>query len=832
MKKNLIVLFISFSIFAADPELLQWSVDTSAFQMISKSQKFDTIRDGSNQIVSIDTTTTLTWYGTVTYSCRDSDGDSLGVFIDIAIGNDTIPVDSIWDVKTAVTGNDQKVSFRFYLVSHKWTGIAAAKVRLSLDDMLHGYNRKPVIIAQPQSAAVTEGQGVTFSVTAIGEPVPSTYQWKKDGTIIDGATSASYSISRVQKTDAGSYTVAVTNSIGYMTSSAAVLTVNYAPSISTHPASQTVSVNSSVTFAVVAAGNPAPTYQWKIGGANIDGAIAASYTISNVQTADAGSYTVVVTNSVDHVTSSAAVLTVNYGPSITIQPVSQTVNVGSPVTFTVVATGNPAPTYQWKKGGATIDGAIATSYTISNVQIADAGSYAVVVSNSVDNVTSSAAVLTVNYGPSITTQPVSQTVNVGSPVTFTVVATGNPAPTYQWKKGGANIDGAIAASYTISNVQIADAGSYVVVVSNSVDHVTSSVAVLTVNYGPSITTQPISKSVRIGRSASFTVAASGNPAPTYQWKKSGMDIPGVTGAAYTIPSAWVVDTGAYTVVVMNSIDTVTSNTVTFALDTTSWFRTDSLVTIEGGTFSMGSNKESGLPQYPAHVVTVSTFKISNTLVTQGAYANTMGINPSVFTGDLHLPVEYVTWFDAVLYCNAKSKSEAKDTVYTYSYRSFASGNGCDSLGNLAVDTSKNGYRLPTEAEYEFACRAGTTEDYYWGGTYTYRGIDTGAIDSNVIWRHNSNDHTWPVGSKRASPWGLYDIVGQVQHWINDWYGSYGSSSETDPIGPTVGTARIVRGGSYSLTSGGEDLQTFHRENGGYAAHDRSMSIGFRVVVRE
>src|SRR5208283_4293956 len=184
---------------------------------------------------------------------------------------------------------------------------------------------------------------------------------------------------------------------------------------------------------------------------------STSYTIASAAAGNAGTYTVVATNSGGAVTSSGAVLTVTAAPVITTQPVSQMVGAGSSVTFTVVAGGTPAPTYQWQFNGAAISGATSASYTINSVAAGNAGTYTVVATNSAGTVTSSGAVLTV------TAQPVSQTVGAGSSVTFTVVASGTPAPTYQWQFNGANISGATSTSYTIASAAAGNAGTYTVV---------------------------------------------------------------------------------------------------------------------------------------------------------------------------------------------------------------------------------------------------------------------------------------------------------------------------------------------------------------------------------
>jgi hypothetical protein len=233
---------------------------------------------------------------------------------------------------------------------------------------------------------------------ASGTPAP-TYQWQKDGTSISGATSSTYSISSTASSDAGSYTVVVTNSAGSVTSSAATLAVTAAataPSITTQPSATTVTAGSTASFSVVASGTPAPTYQWKKDGTSISGATSSTYSISSTAASDAGSYTVVVTNSAGSVTSSAATLTVTAAataPSIATQPSAATVTAGSTATFSVVASGTATLTYQWRKDGTAISGATSSTYSISSTASSDAGSYTVVVTNGAGTVLSQVAEL-------------------------------------------------------------------------------------------------------------------------------------------------------------------------------------------------------------------------------------------------------------------------------------------------------------------------------------------------------------------------------------------------------------------------------------------------------
>lgn len=170
-------------------------------------------------------------------------------------------------------------------------------------------------------------------------------------------------------------------------------------------------------------------------------------------------------------------------PSITSQPQSQTVTQGQNATFSVSASGTQPMSYQWTFNGANISGATASSYTVANAQAGNAGTYAVVVSNSAGSVTSADATLTVNAGvaPTITTQPQSQTVAQGQNATFSVAASGSAPLSYQWTFNGANISGATASSYTVVSAKASNAGSYAAVVSNAFGSATSSTATLTVS---------------------------------------------------------------------------------------------------------------------------------------------------------------------------------------------------------------------------------------------------------------------------------------------------------------------------------------------------------------
>jgi hypothetical protein len=263
-------------------------------------------------------------------------------------------------------------------------------------------------------------------------------------------------------------------------------------------------------------------------------------------------------------------------PSIAAQPTSQTVTSGHAATFTVVATGTAPLTYQWQKGATAIAGATSSTYTTPPTIPSDNGSqFRVVVSNTLGNVTSGIATLSVNaatVAPSITTQPASQTVTAGQAATFSVAATGTAPLTYQWKKNGAAISGATTSSYATPATTISNNGEqFTVVVSNSMGSVNSGAATLSVSaapVAPSITTQPASRTVTAGQTATFTIAATGTAPLTYQWQKNGTPIAGAASSAYTTPATASSDNGAqFLAVVSNSVGNATSNTATLTVNT-------------------------------------------------------------------------------------------------------------------------------------------------------------------------------------------------------------------------------------------------------------------------
>jgi formylglycine-generating enzyme required for sulfatase activity len=272
-----------------------------------------------------------------------------------------------------------------------------------------------------------------------------------------------------------------------------------------------------------------------------------------------------------------------------------------------------------------------------------------------------------------------------------------------------------------------------------------------------------------------------------------------------------------------------------------------MVWVEGGSFLMGSNDEIDLDARPVRKITLDGFYISKFEVTQKLYTAVTGFNPSYFqngrppagylrgslpegetSGD-ELPVEMVTWYDAIEFCNKLSKVEGLTPAYTITNRAPPSSGWPIFYMNVAVDWNANGYRLPTEAEWEYAAKGGNGMGPY----FVYSGsneINTVAwynkgariwdarvretlsqpsMDDSPIISVSSGyyvvDHfTHPVGTKAPNSLGIYDMSGNVWEWCWDWFGDYPNVDQTNPKGPASGDYRVKRGGTH-LTEADENI---------------------------
>ncbi|MBL9206571.1 MAG: immunoglobulin domain-containing protein, partial [Opitutaceae bacterium] len=306
----------------------------------------------------------------------------------------------------------------------------------------------PSFTAHPADASAVVGGSANFSASATGGTV--TYQWRKDGGTLAGATAATLSLTGLTLASAGSYDVVATNAGGSTTSNAATLTVTQpavAPSFTSQPASASANVGGSVSFTASASGTAPITYQWTKDGAPINGATSTTLTLNAVTLASAGSYQLTATNAAGSAQSNAAMLTVTQpavAPSFTSQPANASATVGGTVTFTASASGTVPITYQWTKDGAPINGATSTTLTLNSVTLASAGSYRLTATNTAGSAQSNVASLTVSdaiVAPTFSSQPANATATVGGTATFTASANGTAPIAYQWTKDGAPITG-------------------------------------------------------------------------------------------------------------------------------------------------------------------------------------------------------------------------------------------------------------------------------------------------------------------------------------------------------------------------------------------------------
>jgi len=427
----------------------------------------------------------------------------------------------------------------------------------------------------PANQTVAPGQ-VNFSATASGG-VTNGLTWKASaGTFSGNVWTAPAAV--------GTYTITATSvdepSV-FVTTTATIS----GPVILTQPASQHVCTGAGILLTVSA--NYAASYQWSFNGAPIPGATSASYTVPAAAAANAGNYSVTVTNGIGNVTSSVAVVAV--GSTITSNPTNLSLRPAQTALFGVSAQGLSPFTYQWYQipaGGTTgvaISGATSNLYTTPGVDLTYNGAkyYAVVTDSCPTPLTSSDATLTVtagNTGPTIVTQPVGVTVTAGGTTSFSVVATGTPALTYQWYRipagqtTGVAIGGVTSATYNVPASATAttnDQDEYYVVVTNGYGQAISQKATLAVGNGIllQITGQPVTQYVDVGAPATYQVTAVSSLPLSYQWyevppgSSTFTAIPGATSATYTVDPTVVTQTGSvfYVVVSNGTTASVTSS---------------------------------------------------------------------------------------------------------------------------------------------------------------------------------------------------------------------------------------------------------------------------------
>ena len=253
------------------------------------------------------------------------------------------------------------------------------------------------------------------------------------------------------------------------------------------------------------------------------------------------------------------------------------------------------------------------------------------------------------------------------------------------------------------------------------------------------------------------------------------------------------------------------------------------VYIQGGTFIMGSPvyEPERSKNEVQHQVTVSSFYIGKSEVTQREYQAVMGKNPSFFQED-NLPVEKISWYEAIEYCNKRSQIEGLTPAYIINKDDQVDIKTGNTITVTTVKWNKdaNGFRLPTEAEWECACRAGTATPFNTGDNITTNQANYNGYPYNKNANGINRNRTTPVENIAPNAWGLYGMHGNVQEWCWDIFGVYSKDLQTNPMGVSSGTNRVVRGGSYADPA--KKLRSAYRDN--LSPYSRLNNVGFRLVL--
>jgi formylglycine-generating enzyme required for sulfatase activity len=424
-----------------------------------------------------------------------------------------------------------------------------------------------------------------------------------------------------------------------------------------------------------------------------------------------------------------------------------------------------------------------------------------------------------------------------------VTASGTAPLTYQWYQGAVGSTttpvGTNSASFTTAALTATT--SYWVRVSNSAGNVNSALATVTVNppvIAPGITTQPASATITSGQTATLTVTASGTAPLTYQWYQGAVGSTttpvGTNSASFT--TAALTATTTYWVRVSNSAGNVNSALATVTV-------VAEMALIPAGAFTMGRTSGDTDTNAPPVTVTVSAFYLGKHEVTKALWDEVRTWGAANGYTDLaagagkaaNHPAQTISWWDVIKWCNARSQKEGLTPCYTVSGAVMKTGTTAPT-----VNWSANGYRLPTEAEWEKAARGGVSGKRFPWGTDTishsqanYSASTSFSYDSSAAVNNyhptyltGSTPYTSPVGAFTANAYGLHDMAGNVLEWCWDWYGaSTYVTGATNPRGAASGAYRVIRGGGWGLNAG--NCRVANRPSINPA--NSAITFGFRVV---
>lgn len=723
----------------------------------------------------------------------------------------------------------------------------------------------PIIVGNPKDIQVTEGKNAIFSVKLAEGNYK--YQWYLNNKLIVNSTNSEITINSVTDQYAGLYKVLVQNLAGGIFSDEAKLTVIPAiisPSIVTQPQNKTVNSGETVDFFVSATGTPPFSYQWQNNWVNIPGANYSTYSITSAQTINNGGYSVIVGNSSGFVSSLQAVLIIKTNqttsrPTFVVQPTNMTLSLGSQLKMSVKVMSSTLIQYQWFKNNIQIVSATNSDYNISRIGFSDYGEYFVLAYNLAGAVESLRSTISlpaerakVIAGP-IINQANGMTYYFLSPSAWPVAAatardlggflatisdsnmqnwlvsqftkyadsqrmiwmglsdlnlegsfvweSGSTSEYRNWSKGEPNncCGGENFAAFYIDHNGIwNDFGSTfklngVVEVSPPKKPINN----LAVRLVPEITIEgTLNSNWNIEYSTSLSYEAPWIVLTNLTLTQSGKQVIDLSEAT---PARFY-----------RAIGGATNIPADMAL-------------IPNGVFQMGAPIEGS---NPAHIVNISSFAIDRYEVTKDLWdaVRSWGINNGYdliqgqsFPGILQ-PVHSINWYDAVKWCNARSEMNKIPPVYytdaglKFVYRS----------GEIIPYTKRNkGYRLPSEAEWERAARGGSSvTEYSWTGGLQISPSKANYIDSNI-------NQTTPVSSFSGNGYGLYNMSGNVWEWCWDYYAPYLEVPQTDPLGSSQGTARVIRGGGWDNSS--VYCRVFSRISNGTPT-TRGSSLGFRTAI--
>ena len=412
------------------------------------------------------------------------------------------------------------------------------------------------ITTQPAPLSVTAGQSASFSISATG-PGPITYQWRKDGVALPGATTTTLALTAVTANDAGNYDALITNPVGTLTSTTATLTVARLPQTLTFdPLPAKLTINPPFALNATASSGLAVTFSIVSGPATLN--------VSTLSfTGTAGTITVRATQA-GTPTYSPITLDRTFDvalpplPTITVQPASPALTYGDLLDLKVTATSLIPLTYQWRKDGVAIPGAGSAAFAISFVSLTDAGIYDVVVTNATGPVISTAVNIpittraqTITFAPSVTT------LAANASVILTATASSGLPVTYSIVSGPASISGntltGLSSPVVVRASQPGNATTYAA--AEPVDRTFTFVAG---GLSPFLLTTPLDQTVNAGATVTFRASAIGTPTPTWQWQKDGVAISSATDSTLTLASVTLADAARYTIVATNSAGAATA----------------------------------------------------------------------------------------------------------------------------------------------------------------------------------------------------------------------------------------------------------------------------------